>query len=159
MNNDESILAELRKISAWTDMSRKATKWMLIFFAVFIPAFIVFAVLVEQHRSKTREDAKALEKHDWYDVNQSIHTCDFDKAIRIGEELIKKSPQYPEGHYRLAAAYVAAGKIKEARAHYAEAFRLFPCEEYEKLLIAIDKRIKEENPQPVAPANGASPRP
>ena len=30
MNNDEPILAELRKISAWAERQRKMTKWSLI---------------------------------------------------------------------------------------------------------------------------------
>jgi len=46
----------------------------------------------------------------------------------------------------LAGAYLAAGKIEKAREHYAEAFRLFPSEENEKLLIAIEKRSKQRVP-------------
>jgi tetratricopeptide (TPR) repeat protein len=158
MNDNESILAELRKIAAWADMSRRTTKWSLIFVAVFIPAMIVFAVVMEHREKARRETARAAEKLDWYDVDRNIRLGDFDTAIRIGEQLIQKTPQYPRGHAQLAAAYVVAGKLKEARTHYAEAVRLFPYEEYEKLLIAIDKRIATENPQPDGAANGASPR-
>ena len=88
------------------------------------------------------------EKPTWSEVNWNIRRADFAEAIRIREELIQRTPQYPEGHHRLASAYLAAGKIEKARAHYAEAFRLFPSEENEKLLIAIDKRSKAKNPQP-----------
>jgi tetratricopeptide (TPR) repeat protein len=126
--------------------------------AVFFPGMIVFGIVMD-HRSKTREDIEALKKHDWYDVDQNIRLGNPAEAIRIGEELIQKTPQYPGGHYKLAAAYVAAGRIKEARAHFAEAARLFPCEDYEKLLTAIDKRIATESPQSHAPANATSPHP
>jgi len=34
MDDNESILAELRKISAWADMQRKMTKWSLLIGAV-----------------------------------------------------------------------------------------------------------------------------
>lgn len=143
MNDNEPILAELRKISAWADMQRKTTKWSLIFVAAFIPALIVFGVL----RVKTTlEDIKPGQKADWYDVDQNVRRGDFDNAIQIGEGLILKTPQYPEAHRRLAGAYLAAGKIQKAREHYAEAFRLFPSEENEKLVMAIDKRSKAENP-------------
>jgi cytochrome c-type biogenesis protein CcmH/NrfG len=158
MNTDESILAELRKIAAWADRQRKMTKWSLIFLAVFVPAMIVFAVVMEHREKASREAVAAVEKHDWYDVDRNIRICNLAEAIRIGEELIQKTPQYPRGHCQLAAAYVAAGKIREARAHYAEAVRLFPCEEYKKLLIAIDKRITTENPQPSDKPKRASPR-
>jgi tetratricopeptide (TPR) repeat protein len=57
---------------------------------------------------------------------------DFDKALGIGEELILKTPQSPDAHKRLAAAYLAAGKLDKAREHYAETVRLFPSERKRK---------------------------
>ncbi len=156
MNNDEPILAELRKISAWADMQRKMTKWSLIFVAVFIPALIVFAVLMEQRVKTKLEGVASEETSDWYDVDQCVRRGDFDKAIGIGEKLLLKTPQYPEAHRRLAGAYLAAGNVEQARKHYAEAFRLFPSEENEKLVVAIDKRSKAGNPQENS-ANGSQP--
>ena len=155
MNNDELILAELRKISSWADKQRKLQKWATVIVAVFIPAMVIFGVIMTYLES-TRE-IKAVEKHDWYDVDQNIRACNLSEPMRIDEELIQKTLEYPKGHYQLASAYVAAGKLKEARAHFAEAARLFPCEEYEKMLIAIDKRIATEKSQPDAPANATSP--
>ena len=155
MNDNESILAELRKISAWANMQRKMTKWSLIFIAVCIPALIVFGVIMEHHVKTTLEDVEPGGKQDWYDVDRNVRVGDFDKAIRIGEELILKTPQYPEAHRRLAGAYLAAGKVEKASEHYAEAFRLFPSEENEKLLMAIERRNKAE--QPNGAANGSQP--
>jgi tetratricopeptide (TPR) repeat protein len=137
-------------------MQRKWSKWSLIVLAVFIPAMIIFGIVMD-NREKARENIKALEKHDWCAVDRNVRLCNIDEAIRIGEEYIQITPQYPLGHYWLAGAYLAAGRIKDAKAHYAEAYRLLPCEEYEKLVIAADKRIKKERPQPVAPAKAASP--
>lgn len=144
MNNDEPMLAELRKISAWADMQRKMTKWSLIFVAVFIPAMILIGVLVEQRVSTKLESVVSEETPDWYEVERGLHQCDFDKAIQIGEKLIVKTPFYPEAHRRLAGAYLAAGSLEKARQHYAEAFRLFPSEENEKSLAAIERRMKAE---------------
>ena len=155
MNDNEAILAELRKISAWTDLQRKMTKWSLLFIAVFIPALIVLGVIMEHHVKTTLDDVKPGQKHDWYDVDQNVRVGDFDKAIRIGEEHILKTPQYPEAHRRLAGAYLAAGKVEKASEHYAEAFRLFPSEENEKLLMAIERRSKAE--QPNGAAGGSQP--
>jgi tetratricopeptide (TPR) repeat protein len=146
MNDNESILAELRKISAWADMQRRMAKWSLIFLAVFFPVMIGLGVLTtRQLETGIVEPGQRL---DWYDVDQNIRMGDFDKAIKIGEKLIVKTPQYPEAHVRLAGAYLAAGKIEKAREEYAEAVRLFPSEEHEKLLTAMDKRIQAENSKP-----------
>ena len=159
MDDNEAILAELRKISAWADMQRKVTKWSLIFVAVFIPVIVIFGIVMENRLKTSMEDIRSpnkVEKPSWSDVDWNIRRADLDEAISIGEELIQRTPQYPEGHHRLASAYLAAGKIEQAREHYARAFRLFPSEENEKLLFAVDKRIKERNPQDDA-SNGSQP--
>jgi tetratricopeptide (TPR) repeat protein len=144
MNNDEPILEELRKISAWADIQRKITKWSFISIAIIIPALIVFGVLMDRRLDKTLRDIGSEETPDWYDVDQSVRRGEFDKAIELGEKLIVKTPHYPEAHRRLAGACLAAGHLENARHHYAEAFRLFPTEENEKSLAAIDRRIKTE---------------
>ena len=157
MDDNELILAELRRIAAWADMQRKVTKWSLISVAVFVPAMIVFAVVMERRLKTTMESLREPPKATWYDVERSISLCDPDEAIRIGEELIKKTPQYPEAHHRLALAYLAAGKIEKAREYSAKAVKLFPSEENEKLLIAIDKRLKTGNSRPDGAAHGNQP--
>jgi tetratricopeptide (TPR) repeat protein len=160
MNDDELILAELRKIGAWADMQRRITKWSFIVLAVLVPGMIIFGVIME-HRFKTSlEDIASpqkIEKPSWNDVDWNVRRANLDEAIRIGEELIKKMPVYAEGHYRLAAAYLAAGKTEQAREHYAQAFHLFPSEENGKSVVAIEKRIKESNPQPVGAATRSQP--
>lgn len=152
MNDNEAVLVELRKIAAWADMQRKVTKWSFIFVAIVILAGIVFCIVMESHM---KEQIRAIDtlgpsrKPSWYDVEQSIRSGDFDKAIEVGEELVKTTPQLPENHRGLATAYLAAGKLDKARKHFAEAVRLFPSEENEKLLTAIEKRIKTEKSHPV----------
>ena len=151
MNNDEPILIELRKIAAWADLQRKITKWSFIAVAVAVPAMMVFAVVMvkrEEARMGVTLAPPKPERPTWSDVDSRIRRGDLDEAVRIGEELIQKTPHYSEGHQRLASAYLAVGKTEQARQHYAEAFDLFPSEQNEKLLFAIDKRIKEGNPQP-----------
>ena len=149
MNEDEPILAELRKIAAWAETQRKVTKWSLIAVAVLLPAMIVIGIVLENRLDKGMEDIRSPEKTQsstWTDVDWNIRRGNVDEALRIGEELIRKMPQYPDGHQRLASAYLAAGKIEQAKEHYAEAFRLFPSEENEKLVKAIEKRVKASNP-------------
>jgi len=145
MNENEAILAELRKISAWMSFQRKMTKWSLILFGMLLLAAPLFGLLLD-HEVKTNIEPDF--DLSWYDVDRNVLNGNSEKAIKLGEELIVKSAQVPEAHRHLANAYMAAGKLDKAREHYAEAFRLFPSEENEKLLAAIDKRIKAENPKP-----------
>lgn len=138
----DEILAQLRKISAWAELQRKLTKWSLIFLAAFIPVVIGSFLLMERQLKPNLEDNLSPHAADWYDVERNVRLGDFEKAIAIGEELILKTPQSPEAHERLARAYLAAGNLEKAKEHYAEAFRLFPSEENEKLLRAIENRVK-----------------
>jgi len=158
MNDNESILAELRRIGAWADMQRRVTKWSLIVVAVVVPGMIIVGIVMENRFNASMEDIRSPEKPakpTWHDVDWNIRRANLDDAIRIGEELIQRMPEYPEGHHQLASVYLAAGKTEKARQHYAQAFQLLPSEENEKLLAAIEKRIKEGNPQLNGAADGS----
>ena len=143
----DEVVAELRKLSAWAELHRKITRWSLIFVAVFVPIAITVVILGERHlQSNLESNLTSSHTSDWYDVDHNIRQGDFEKAIALGEALILKTPQYPEAHHRLATAYLAAGNLEKAKEHYAEAFRLFPSEENEKALSAIEKRVKADSP-------------
>ena len=128
-------------------MQRRVTKWSLIFVAVFIPAMITFAVVMENRLKRTIDDIKVPDEHSWYDVDRNLRDCKLDEAIRIGQELIAKTPFSPDGHIRLANAYLTAGDVTNARAHYGEAVRLFPSEDNRALLNALNTRIEQDRPQ------------
>lgn len=142
----EEVLVELRKISAWADLQRKTNKWSLIFLAGFVPVLVGAFVLMDRQANSKDESSPPPHQADWFDVDRNVRQGDFEKAIALGEELILKTPQYPEAQERLARAYLAAGNLEKAREHYAEAFRLFPSEANEKQLSAMEKRIKTEKP-------------
>jgi Flp pilus assembly protein TadD len=99
---------------------------------------------MQQRFRATSEEANP--QPDWSEVERTLRGGDFDKAIALGEELIQKTPLYPEAHERLAGAYLAAGRLEKAREHYAEAFRLFPSEENHRRLSAIETRSNAEKP-------------
>jgi tetratricopeptide (TPR) repeat protein len=145
ITNDE-VLAELRKISAWAELQRKITKWSLFVLMAFVAVAIGVFMLTNRHLETNLESNLSPHQSDWYDVDRNVRQGDFENAIAIGEELILKNPQYPEAHERLARAYLAAGNLEKAKEHYAEAFRLFPSEENEKLLTTIEKRVKADKP-------------
>lgn len=155
MNDNDTILAELKKISAWADMQRRVTKWSLIFVAVFIPAIFVFAIVMENRLKRSLEDTSTSVEHSWYDVDRSLRNGKLDEAIRIGQELIRNTPLSPDGHIRMANAYLTNGDITNAMTHYREAVRLFPTEDNQRLLNAVTQRMDQENPQPAAGPYGS----
>jgi tetratricopeptide (TPR) repeat protein len=149
VNDNDAVLAELKKISAWADMQRKTTKWSLIFVAVFLPLMIVFSFVMDNRMKSSLQDLRnPPEELTWYDVDRNVCLGDLNKAVELGEKLIEKTPLYPDGHRRLAAAYLAAGQIEKAKQHYQEAHRLFPSKENQAALEAVEQRIKEQSPQP-----------
>jgi tetratricopeptide (TPR) repeat protein len=159
MNSDEAILQELRKLSAYADMQRKITKWSFIFIGIFISALIIFGIVMESRLNKSEEDIAPSQKKEsstWTDVDWRIRRGEPAEAIRIGEALIQDAPLYPDGHRLLASAYLAAGKVEQAREHYTQAFQLFPSDENGKLLAAITRRI-ETDPKPGGLANRSQP--
>ena len=145
ITNDE-VLAELQKISAWADLQRKLAKCSLILLAGFVAVVVGIFMRMEQHLTTNLESNPPPHQSDWYDVERNVRLGDFEKATAIGEELILKTPQYPEAHERLAKAYLAAGNLEKAKEHYAETFRLFPSEQNERLLSTIEKGINADKP-------------
>ena len=145
MNDNDTILAELKKISAWADLQRKTTKWSAIVFAALIPLVIVPCIVMDSKLKCNMEDLRnPPENFTWYDVDRHVCLADINKAISIGEKLIEKTPLYPDGHRRLASAYLAAGQIEKAKQHFQEAFRLFPSKENQAAVEAVEQRIKKQ---------------
>lgn len=138
------ILVELKKIAAWAELQRKVTKWMFVVLAIFVLVGIGFGLNLEQRLKTNLQSTASLPSPDWYDVARNIRSGEFEKAIALGESLIERTPQDPEAHQRLADAYLVAGNLDKARDHYAEAFRLFPSDQNEKLLNAIEKRMNAD---------------
>jgi tetratricopeptide (TPR) repeat protein len=150
MSDNDAILAELRKLTAWADTQRRLTKWSLIGAGVVLALALAFLGIME-HRMNPLLDESSLtrkpEPSTWSDIDWNIRRANLDEAIKIGEDLIQKTPQYPEGHHRLGMAYLAAGKLAQAKDHFEQAFHLLPSEENQKMLQALQQRINSDNHQ------------
>jgi len=147
MDDNEQILAELRKISGWADMQRKITRWTFVVIAVAVPliAVVGFVLCTRVDRSLAYLQATPrAEEVTWSEFDRSMRRSDMEEAVRIGEILIQKAPQYSEGHHRLALAYLAAGKMEKAKEHFDRAYQLFPSEENGSILNAIQRRLDAE---------------
>ena len=141
-NHENEMLSHIEKIAAWADTQRKMSKWAMIFVSIFVPAVVVLIVAVEWHSNRGTETVKKPDS--WSYVSRAITEGDLEKAIRIGKDMIQKTPDYEYGHYRLAYIYLSAGNLEQSRHHFEEAYRIFPSEENKKCLDAINKRIEQD---------------
>ena len=112
MNDNEAILVELRKISAWAELQRKMSRWALNFCCDLFSVIDPFQ-LCDDHEIKTT--IAQVDAASWYDADRNVRSGDYAKALQIGEDLIKKTAQDPDAHRRLANAYLAAGKIDKSQ--------------------------------------------
>lgn len=167
MENDEAVLAELKKMSAWADTQRKLARGSLIFLGAFVPIMVLLAAFLERRVADRIREIDTMptgvvpeRAASWYDVDQSVRQGDVGAALRTAQALLAKTPNSPEAHRRLAGVHLAAGDIEKAQKHYSEAFRLFPSEEHQKLLQAAEMRIWEEKHRPAETKKGqaADPR-
>lgn len=152
MDDSEKILAELQKISAAARAQRALMSAVLAVLLCFVATLLYFAYSTDQQMKKAvAESVKPVDfdaEVTWHNVDGHISKGDVQTALRMGNELIKKTPDFPDGHARLANAYLAAGDLAEAKAHLLEAFRLLPSEKNRELLDAVNKRIGQEKSPP-----------
>ena len=149
MNDTEALLVELRKISSSVDAHRRMTTAILIGLIVFVSVIVGIWVRSELMMKEVTAEYKPIDfeaEVKWHNVDSNVNKGNLQDAIRIGSELIKKTPLFPDGHFRLANAYLASGDIRKAQEHSREAFRLLPSEKNKDLLDAINKRIEQEKP-------------
>ena len=152
VNNDDAILAELKKISAWSEQQRKMSRLVTIIVAIAFPLMIVLGIVADYDVKST---IAKVDAPTWYDVDRNARAGDFEKALQVGEDLIKKTPRDPDAHRRLGNVYLAAGNIAKAREQYEISVLLFPSEENVKLREAIEIRASadkaESQTSPSAP--------
>ena len=149
MNDNEQILVELRKISAWADSQRKIAKRSFICFCFFalVPVTIVIGVFVECRLKTKAKDHKAPEVIALSDIDWYINHGNVDKAIEVGEKFVLKSPFDTTAHWKLGSAYLTAGKLAKAREQYEEGARLWPTDENKEYVKTLDRRIWVEKSQ------------
>lgn len=99
------------------------------------------------HRSLQLANSSGLEQEEALAIKARIFAAlgDFQQVVAVREELRDRTPDDPEVHYQLAAAYLRAGQPKEAAVSARIAFRLAPKVESYRLLFqrAQDQHRKQ----------------
>ena len=118
---NQAILAELRKLK------RIFYAMLVVFILACIPAFIA---------GFTHDSSDS-----WERVTTAMRHQNFPAALSMAQALVRQQPDYYYGHAYLGAIYLAMGDVTNAEVQYSRAYQLFPNEESQKDLAAIQKRM------------------
>ncbi len=77
----------------------------------------------------------------WEQVTSAMRRQDFSTALSMAQELVRQQPDYYYGHSYLGAVYLAMNDVTNAEAEYSRACQLFPNEEDQKDLAAVQRRM------------------
>ena len=150
MNEDinQKILSELRSL-------RRLAQWSVWLSAL---AFVVLAVYFSFARSQLLRSRFAREVDAsqravqptadtgdaWSDIQAALDRGDTQKALFLAKGFVARVPSYHYPHACLTTVYVAMNDFTNAEAACIRAVELYPCEEHEKALAAIRKRLVKE---------------
>ena len=118
---NQAILAELRKL-------KRIFYAMLVFF---ILACITPFIVGPAHDSSDS----------WDRVTTAMRHENFPAALSMAQSLVRRQPDYYYGHAYLGAIYLAMDDVTNAMAQYSQAYQLFPNEDCQKDLAAVQKRM------------------
>jgi cytochrome c-type biogenesis protein CcmH/NrfG len=118
---NQEILVELRKLK------RIFYAMLICFILAFIPAF---------YTGPTHDYSNS-----WERVTAAMRRQDFPAALSMAQALVRQHPDYYYGHAYLGSIYLAMDDVTNAEAQYSRAFQLFPNEENQKELAAVQKRL------------------
>ena len=154
MKKMDALLQDIHKIASVAEAHAWMTKFSKYLFWILIPLMIVALVGLAW---EVMPKAQSAETPSWNLVQRYANLANHDRAADIAEQLVRIAPHCYFGQRRLAEAYLSAGRLDDARVHYAEAYRLLPTERHRELLQAVQNRMQEERSQPRAGADELSP--
>jgi hypothetical protein len=118
---NQEILTELRKFKRG-------------FYVILV--FIIVGAAPGFYEGFTRSSADS-----WERVRTAMSRQDFPAALSMAQSLVSREPNYDYGHNYLGYIYLAMDDITNAETEYLRADKLFPSEENDKNLAAVQKRM------------------
>ena len=130
------ILDQLKKVSSKIE-NNKAILVLLI------AGFVVYA-MYQFYSSPTSSRAQG-QTETWGSVHTALDNFQYDKAADIAQRLIEKNPNYYYGYAVLGHIALERNRLKEAEGYFARAYELFPTDDNEQKLQAVQKRLAADN--------------
>lgn len=131
MNDDigPQILAELRRQTRYTQLALGAMAFVIVGYCVF-----------SYFRARALHSPPAERPISWSQIDKAMDQLDYQKALTLVRELIARNPNYYYGHQYLGHVYLAMGDLAQAETEYTRAYEMFPSEETQKDVKALQKR-------------------
>lgn len=147
-NNEilKSLLEEARKISSFVDYQMRLNKRLLMG-SIIMAILGISVVFIAKHSIQsqiTSIESTAQKQWDWWDVERDLRRTQPEEGLKKALVLIEKMPDYYEGHLKLGQIYLVQGKLEQAKYHFTRAYELFPLDEHQRFIEAVQKRIEQE---------------
>ena len=139
-NDNSEIVEQMRKQMEYAKSRNRIGLPISLIFMVVLVAFLGYSTWHSHHYDVETEMS-------WDGVYEYLDQGEVQEGLEIAQQLIESSPQYYYAHSCLADAYLANGDVTNALKHYTTAFQLFPTEEMEKELQAIQRRLQNDQPK------------
>lgn len=148
MNDDmnQQILTELRKLTRSFQVMNYAGMIALVLVTA-LGAFVAYKAHERQKEASTSETRYQSSKP-WNGVRAAMDRMDLPKALSLAQTLVARNTNDAYACSYLAGIYLEMGDTANAGANYLRAYELWPCEEYEKNLMTIRKRMARERGTP-----------
>ncbi len=146
MNEDinQEILRELRKL-------RRSSEWSVYLGLLAIGVLAAYFIFARPQLLRSRFEAyqrmqqptgEAADASDpWMQIQTALDRGDNREALTVAERFVARAPAYHYSHACLGTVYIAIGDYTNAETAVKRAFELFPCEEHEKTLAAVRRRL------------------
>ncbi len=156
---DREILSELRNL-------RKVNQRAFWFNVVSIVVLLLFCgyalwrmARLRAASSRRQDFVQAVEKADssrgtaqrkeeepssWSDIAAALDRGDNAKALAIAKLMVSRQPKYHYSHSCLGSVYIALADFTNAETAFRTCYELYPCEENEKSLAAVRKRLAND---------------
>jgi cytochrome c-type biogenesis protein CcmH/NrfG len=145
---NQEILREVRRL-------RRSNQWsaclcllafglLAVYFIFARPQFLRsrFAREVDTYQRVQQPVNAAMDASDpWTQIQAALDRGDNREALSVARDFVAQAPGYHYAHACLGSVYVAMNDFTNAEAAVIRAVELYPCEEHEKALAAIRKRL------------------
>jgi Flp pilus assembly protein TadD len=141
-------LRKLRRSSQWSVYLGLLAFGVLAAFFVFARPQLLrsrFAREVEAYQRMQQPVGAAADTSDpWVQIQAALDRGDNREALSVAQSFVARVPGYHYSHACLGTVYIAMGDFTNAETAVARAVELYPCEEHEKALAAIRKRLARD---------------
>ena len=137
-DRSDEILIEIQKITDHYAFQKKITKWSLVVLLIWIIVCFVAVLVIKFKMDDFSGDGK--EPYDMYDVTAANRDGDFERALKISNELLIARPLDPDLHYQRGKLLILMGNREDALKSFQKAAEIFPIPRHTDAVKALSPK-------------------